>query len=156
MYRHSLCSSLRKLKRTRCMYWETRLDLNRLITATVSIINRTCAIIADTLLIALTWYSLRRHHMTHASEVVPHKSLMGVMLRDGLFSSQSNMTWTDLIQLGVLYFGCARWSIEKNAAHVFWIRGMLAANIITLLVIQLSVRQANGTYATSVTSLNPV
>ena len=66
------------------MYLEICLHLIFII-ATVSIINRTCIIIADTLIIALTWYSLRRHHTTYASGVVTQKGLMGVMLRDGLF-----------------------------------------------------------------------
>ncbi|TBU56896.1 hypothetical protein BD310DRAFT_881757 [Dichomitus squalens] len=50
-----------------------------------TILNRTCTIVADTLLIALTWRSLRRGIFLDRCRTLTKTDLMGVLLRDGTF-----------------------------------------------------------------------
>ncbi|TBU26685.1 hypothetical protein BD311DRAFT_667056 [Dichomitus squalens] len=50
----------------------------------IGIINRTCTIAADTLLIVLTWRSLRVQTIGQAAGAISEKGLVGVMLRDGM------------------------------------------------------------------------
>ncbi|TBU42484.1 hypothetical protein BD309DRAFT_962874 [Dichomitus squalens] len=50
----------------------------------IGIINRTCTIAADTLLIVLTWWSLRVQTIGQAAGAISEKGLVGVMLRDGM------------------------------------------------------------------------
>ena len=56
---------------------------------TVSILNRACNILADTILIILTWKSLCGRQIIPSSRLVTKKSLMEVIFRDGLSSCMS-------------------------------------------------------------------
>ena len=56
---------------------------------TVSILNRACIILADTILIILTWKSLCGRQIISSSCFVTGKSLMEVIFRDGLSSCMS-------------------------------------------------------------------
>ncbi|TBU26400.1 hypothetical protein BD311DRAFT_779643 [Dichomitus squalens] len=51
----------------------------------LTIINRICAIVADTLLIILTWRSLGGGDVIRASSVLTGRGLIGVFLRNGTF-----------------------------------------------------------------------
>ncbi|TBU26702.1 hypothetical protein BD311DRAFT_762011 [Dichomitus squalens] len=50
----------------------------------ITIVNRTSTIIADIILITLTWWSLRGRSVRRAASLFTKTSLMGVMLRDGM------------------------------------------------------------------------
>ena len=65
----------------RSQLWEEDQPIHRV---SVTILHRICAIVADTILIFLTWRSLRGRTFVHASTALTGRGLMGVIIRDGL------------------------------------------------------------------------
>ncbi|TBU22101.1 hypothetical protein BD311DRAFT_770977 [Dichomitus squalens] len=70
----------------------------------MAVVNRTATIIADILLIAITWWKLRPTSVRTAASVMSRADLMGVLLRDGL--CMLTLCCTPYLQgtTGMLYF----------------------------------------------------
>ncbi|TBU53342.1 hypothetical protein BD310DRAFT_993039 [Dichomitus squalens] len=90
----------------------------------VAVVNRTATIIADILLIAITWWKLRPTSVRTAASVMSRADLMGVLLRDGL--CMLTLCCTPYLQgtTGMLYFVC----LIHTSFHVLSLLSILVSH----------------------------